>query len=211
MRQSFKKPWVVTGLALLGAMIAGGPQARGDLGGLTITGGFTPATSDPFDYIFQVYSTAPIKALDSFTIKGLVGVTSLSFFQPDNQQPNNWTFPVIDQKSGGLTQGTSDVSWGYFGPTLNNPPANQPVYLGQFVIETMGNQTVPAGTIITYSYSVDGNTVNASSSFVMANLSIANLSVPEPASSTIVLLIGGTAALSGLVVRARRRRSARTT
>ena len=69
----------MTGLALLGAMIAGEREARASKAGITITGGTKPGTGDPpYDYIFDVYLNpgSSIKfSGDSFTIDNLVGVT----------------------------------------------------------------------------------------------------------------------------------------
>jgi hypothetical protein len=220
MTRGFRSQWFIMALALIGSMIAGGPQARGNVTtGITISGGFTPVTSDPYyDYVFDVYLNpgSSIKFGDSFTVDNLVGVTWFSVFsanQPENPLGVIWV-PSVKQSPAPYPY-SSDVTWSFFGlSSYNNPSAaTQPILIGQFDIETTVNfkngPPVAPGTSISYSYSVDGG-AQVSDPKNPPSFAITNLAAPEPSSSAIVLLIGGTAAAAGLVVRVRRRRSAPT-
>jgi hypothetical protein len=209
MTRGFRSQWFVAGLALLGLMIAAGHEARA---GITISGGFTPVTNDPvYEYIFNVYLTPGTTIDDSFyfTIQGLSGVdTGSTTGQPRLPQKGPATYSWNPSPG---DPGTGDVSWYYTGTGAwatvsygNTPFPNN--YLGQFTVETLNiteQSQIPTPTIIDYSYTVGGVTNTGT-------FNLQDLAVPEPASSTIVLLIGGTAAISGLVDRTKRRRSAPT-
>jgi hypothetical protein len=220
MSRGFGKVWIVTGIALIGAMSAGGPQARGNVTtGITISGGFTPTTSDPqYAYIFDVYLNpgSSIKFGDSFTVDNLVGVTLFSLLSADQPEdiPGVIWAPFIHQTSFKYPY-SSDVTWAFLGLSpYNNPStATEPSLIGQFEIVTTVNfkngPPVAAGTFIDYSYSIDGGH-QVSDPNNPPSFTLADLTAPEPSSSTIVLLIGGTAAASGLVARARRRRTVGT-
>ena len=217
MKRGTKGAWVMAGLAVLGAMMAGGGESRAALTGITIGGGFQPGTGDPpYDYIFQVYLNpdsslvSPYGSLyslthpDYFTINGLTGVTLFSATsQPEDPLGMIWVSVTSH----------SSVTWAFYGTTSITNPANsgQELLLGTFEVQTtkdypIGQPPVSPGTSISYSFNVAngaGNPTHGGS----GTITLANLLVPEPASSTIVLLTGGTAALGGLVVRTRRRRN----
>jgi hypothetical protein len=211
----------VTALALLGAMIAGGREARAGLG-LVITGSEMPGTGDPpwtSIYTVSVNPGFSIKFGDSFTIENVPGMTLLSLLsaqQPENFPGVIWV-PSINQ-SWAPYPFSSNLTWTFLGLTpYNNPStATQPEVIGQFAMTTtvsFDHAPVPGGTSVFYSYSINGghqtSDPNNPPSFAITDLTSTTLAVPEPSSSTIVLLTGGTAALSGLVVRTRRRRLAR--
>ncbi len=226
MRRSTKGAWVMAGLAVLGAMMAGGGEARAAVTGIAIGGGFKPGTGDPpYDYIFQVYLNpdsslvSPFNPLnpglasnpDSFTIDNLVGVTSVSLTSQPENLPSVVFIPSITQTLTTYPY-ASDVTWSFYGLTTITNNTSSPELLGQFEVETSVNfatgPPVQAGTIVDYTFSVaDGNgnqTPPGSGTIILADLS-----TPEPSSAAIVLLTGGTAVLGGLVVRTRRRRKAR--
>ena len=213
MRRRTKGAWVMVGFAALGAMMSGGGEARAAVTGITIGGGFKPGTGDPpYDYIFQVYLNpdssivSPYGGLyslthpDYFTIDGLKGVTVFSLTsQPEDPLGVIWV-PVT---------GPSSVTWAYYGTSTITNNSSQELLLGTFEVQTTKNYPygppVTSGTSISYSFNVadsKGNPVQGSESFMIQ-------AIPEPASSTIVLLTAGTGALGGLVVVTRRRRKAR--
>jgi hypothetical protein len=217
MWRRLKGAWFMTGLAVLGATIAGGLEARAGTAGITIDGGFEPTTGDPpYIYIFQVFLDPGFAVVSSrpdfFTIESLVGITTNSLTsEPENLPTVVWV-PTINQ-SGAPSPFSSDVTWTFLGntPITNpNPPgSNLEVFLGQFEVQTSvsfaNGPPVPPGTIINYTFLVEGlnGPVSGSGSFP-----IVDLTVPEPAS--IVLLTVGAVALPMFVARRRRRQAARS-
>jgi hypothetical protein len=219
MWRRLKGAWFMTGLAVLGATIAGGLEARAGTAGITIDGGFEPTTGDPpYIYIFQVFLDPgfavvnPSVNTNFFTIERLVGITTNSLHTEPVDFPTVVWINTINQSSA-PSPFSSDVTWTFDGTstiTNPNPPgSNIEVYLGQFEVQTSVSFTngppVPPGTIINYTFVVEGlnGPVSGTGSFP-----IVDLTVPEPAS--IVLLTVGALALPVLVLRARRRRAART-
>jgi hypothetical protein len=232
MRPRTKGAWVMAGLVVLGAIIAGGGEARADTGITIGSGGVKPVTGDPpYDYIFQVYLEPGSSILspfdpfnlklllhpNSFTIDGLVGVTSASLASPIGQFGSS-TFwcASIDQTSSydPNVPGSSDksnVTWSFLGtePIPMSGTLTQPYLLGTFTVETTDNYPngppMSSGTQVNYSFTAADSDGNPISGGGIVTLMVA----PEPSSAAIVLLTGGTAALGGLAVRTRRRRKAR--
>jgi hypothetical protein len=203
-----KGAWIAVGLAVLGAMVAGG-EARAGTAGIHIGGGFKPVGGDPpYDYVFQVYLDpffevqANGSPLNNFEVFDLVGVTSGSrTTQPGSSPTVVWT----------PTPATDDVTWTFTGNTSIPNKTKRELLLGQFTVETTQNfpngPPVPPGTVIDYTFTVfdlrTGKTITGSDSF-----QIGALAVPEP--SSVVLLSVGAAAMSAIVVCRRRRQAART-
>jgi hypothetical protein len=219
MRQRFQGGWILIGMAVLGATMAGDREARAALTGITISGGFKPVTPDPvYEYVLNFYLDPgySVYKYDFIKVTGLKGVASGdTTFAPSE-------YNLVSTKKGFVKDysvswqpltDTGSVEWDYQGsqPYINNTAAE--LFLGQFRVDTR-NLTNPGGTptdnaIVDYSFNItlsqDGSAAEGSGSF-----RVTDLTTPEPSSCTIVLLTGGTAALSGLIVRVRRRRRART-
>ncbi len=213
MRPRIKGAWIMAGIAVLGAMVAGG-EARAGSRGITIGGGFKPTTGDPpYDYVFTVeldpgFEIQPPTSppYDDFQVLGLVGVTSASLHSEPGSFPSVTWF---------AQPATDNITWTFNGNTSipnNNPPgSNIEVPLGTFTVETTQNfpngPPVLPGTVIDYNFTVfdlsTGTTITGSNSF-----KIVALGVPEP--SSVVLLMVGAAALPAIAVGRRRRRVPRT-
>ena len=223
MRRAFRRMWVVTGLALLATMIVGEREARAALTGLTITGGVKPGTGDPtIDYVFSVYLNSgssfnePYTSLssllhpDSFTIDGLVGVTHFSW----TSQPLNG--PQPRRRSGSLrsnrraarrpsrrtSPGRSMAS--RRSPTLHLHRINTAWHIHR------PDQELSGGPIAHPSHNPRLHVHPRQRRYRKRRRR--DLPAHRPHSrarlSTIVLLIGGSAALGGLIVRRRQRRLA---
>jgi hypothetical protein len=163
-------------------------------------------------------------ALNSFfTVDSLVGVTPESTHaEPENPPGVVWiAFPAINEvvPPGPNQPPASNVSWTFLGTPIINPTnSGQEVYLGEFDVVTTTNfpngPPVPSGTIVNYAFNIltdQGNHAPGGGSFPLTNLEgITSTAVPEPSSAAIVLLVAGTAGVSGLIVRRRQRRRART-
>ncbi len=184
------------------------------LTGITIGGGFKPGTGDPpYDYIFKIYLDpgSTFGKNDFITIDSLVGVKPSSLSkEPENSPKVVWGAPTIRLENSTAPY-ASDVTWTFSGTkTYANPAGSgKELYLGTFEVQTAVNFNkkhpfpVSSGTIIDFTFG-HGKKTDGS-----GTITLSNLTAPEPASSTIVLLTGGTAALGGLVVRTRRRWKAR--
>jgi hypothetical protein len=228
MRRRTKGAWIMVGFAALGAMMAGGGEAQAAVGITIGSGGVKPVTGDPpYDYIFQVYLepgssiVSPFSngfsTIDSFTIDGLVGVTSTSLASTFGSfGASVFWCPSIDQtlSYNPTILGSSDISnvtWDFLGmqPIPITGTLTQPYLLDTFIVETTDNfpngPPVPTGTQVNYSFTAtDISTEMPFSGGGVVTLTVA----PEPSSAAIVLLTGGTGALTGLIVRTRRRRKA---
>jgi hypothetical protein len=204
MRPRIKGAWIAAGIAVLGAMIAGG-QARAGTVGITISGGEKPVIGDPpYDYIFQVYLDPGFEVLatgsplNDFQVTGLVGVGADSFTSQPTTVP--WT----------PTPATGSVTWTLFGTTSIPNTGTGEQYLGQFSVLTdksFSSPPVTPGTTIVYNFTVydisTGKTISGSNSFTLVLLG-----VPEP--SSVVLLTLGAAAVPAIAARRRRHRMAQT-
>jgi hypothetical protein len=96
MRRGIPGAWVIAGLAMLGAMVVGGLEARA--GTVTIKGGIVLGSGTggdpPYTYIFDLYLTSGFIAPDLganppttfFTVDGLVGVSGAGY--DTSQIPN---------------------------------------------------------------------------------------------------------------------------
>lgn len=88
MRRVIRSVWFATGLAALGAMMAGGPEAQAG-GVVVVTGGITQGSGsggDPtYTYTFDLYLTGGSISPDgaamtsTFTVNDLIGVSGLDF------------------------------------------------------------------------------------------------------------------------------------
>jgi hypothetical protein len=205
MRPRIKGAWLAAGIALLGAMIAGG-EARAGSRGITIDpGGIKPGTGDPpYDYIFYVYldpdfeiqaSGSPLNFFQvGSTTTPLVGVGTDSLtHQPTSIPSVVWT-PL---------PGTEEVSWTFLGNTSIPNTTSSNLFLGEFIVQTDKSYTSPPdkpGTIIDYTFTVfdlaTHTTISGSNSFTL-------VSIPEP--SSVVMLAAGAAAIAVMVIRGRRR------
>lgn len=231
----------MTGLVLLGAMIAGGREARAALTGITITGGTKPVSPDPVsEYIFNVYLSAgaTIEDGDYFTVKSLTGVTTNSQATSpfELSSPSRFlTYSASWVAMAGYSISVEgddlvpvavagNITWVYTGQNsiVNNTSSSMALngpgspYTGLFSVNTDPalDVTPTIGASIPYSFNIDGGAILSPDlqypGTPAPTFQLADLVTPEPASSTIVLLTGGTGALAGLIVRGRRRRLART-
>jgi len=218
MRRGIKRPFMLAGLAVFGAMVVVGSDARA--GTVKPVGTTTPLPGgSPFLYQFSLYLTsgtiAPgatftVGALPSGQVSnGLIGVTTQSGTgEPSDTgnpfallyptQPYYWVVPSggIDTINSGMPSpynNESSVTWEYLtGPTLTWNGTD--IYLGLFNVETAQSfpdnapPATPGVTQIDYSYT--GVTGGNTPSFGGSSITIS--AVPEPTSS-ILLLIGGAA------------------
>jgi hypothetical protein len=216
-----KGAWIAAGIAVLGAMIAGGSDAGA--GTLSLSGSIVPLPGgSPFLYEFDLFLTGGTIVPDTagrteFTVglapHGLVGVTGQSGHQEPpltGFSPEVWIVP-----SGGIVTTTtgnpppydqaSSVQWQYFsGPTITW--AGSDILLGLFTVQTTSSfpdnapPVTPGITPIDWSYSVlnpDGSTTTGGGTITLAG-------VPEP--SSVILLLVGSTALPLVFFRRRRRR-----
>jgi len=202
--------WLIMGMAMLGAAIAGGREARAALTGITITGGFQPESSDPpYDYIFRVYlnpgatihkgDLIQIGTATSGYIDDLVGVNKHSLHSEIGEVKGaKWELKKIKVVEKGFPY-ASDVTWEYSGKTLTNGTGIEEL-IGILEIETVVNfddsteqrtfsHYVTAGTPIDY----EVNKVSG------GRILLQDLVVPEPSSSRIVLVAVATAGIAVLV------------
>src|SRR5262249_39147092 len=157
----------------------------------------------------------------TITIDDLVGVTPASTHsEPENPPGVIWlAFPPITEV---VTSPpfASNVTWSFWGSSTIVNPADSGVELplGEFDVVTTTNfpngPPVPSGTMVNFTFNIltdQGNPASGGGSFPLTNLEgITSMAVPAPSSAAIVLLVAGTAGVSGLIVRRRQRRRART-
>lgn len=209
MRRRFGTMWVATGLALFGTMIAGDREAQATVAakpGITITGEATPVIPDPvYDYTFSVTLNNNLSYLDpggvdSFTITGLPASGTILSASPNDV--SSWEFTYN-------TTGSTSITWTYEnGPVLTQ--SSNPI--GPFTVEIsfLSSSGIPTtGSTLGYSYTIDGGMSSGNSMQSGSPPIVLNAVVPEPSSAMIVLLTGGSGAICGLVVRARRAGRAR--
>jgi hypothetical protein len=217
MRRRVQGGWLIMGIAVLGATIAGGREARAALGGLTITGGINPINKDPVDQlIFYVTAQTGTSILDGdyFTISGLP--TGAQICITGWTEPSQGTFPsyTVSWVPYPDAFGPGTFTWMFegsksIGPlssdTLLDPPSgNYPFSVTISLPDDSPNIPQAGVTQLYYSYNLDGHTLTTESpgSFVLGDFSVV---VPEPSSAAMVVLIVGTAGSSGLIARRRRR------
>ena len=206
MRRSIQGRSLVTGFAVLAALMAGGHVGNTTaFGGITVKGGvvFNPDPQNTFYLNISIENaTLPSNsssmnppALD-LTIDGLTGLKSSDFYQESYSLIKN---PPLDPA---LAIGTNAVTLDLynFGPSLS---FTSKVLLYQFIIQTDNNQSgpLPDGATFSYTYSIGGSTPTTSTGNVFIR---GPLSVPEPGS--IVLMLMGGAVLPCFAIHARRRR-----
>ncbi len=225
MTRKLKRGWLLAGLGLLTAMHGAGRVAEAGTSlntkTIMITGGYKPGTGDPpFDYVFEVFlepqpdgSASKILSGDSFTIgtngtqnTPLVGIapgsfSNVTFPSPPPAPDYSWSYPTITEINT-KPPFASLVQWTYNGPNPVTADAQTgQVFLGQFEILTTSSfhkPPMPAGTVINYEFTYDGQTKSGTGSFVLS-------AVPEP--SSVVLLAAGVVALPVFWLRDRRRRA----
>lgn len=211
-----KRAWIWTAVFALSAALTSEGTAWAK--GVTVTIGQQQGGGDPpYDYVIQVYLDPgyEIQSTAFFTINGqsnggLLGVTPANFpnsgdVQSNTSEPDSpprviWT-PSISAPVNTSPPYSADVTWTFYGSSVITNPvgSGNEVYLGQFVVETTQNFTVPpytGGTPIVYTFGIF-NTEGAP----VTGGGIANI-VPEP--SSVLLLIGGIGVLP-MVVSAQRR------
>jgi hypothetical protein len=185
-------------LAVYGSSKAHAISVTTTSSGFNVSGGFKPATNDPpYDYIFDVTLSAGsiLTSGDSFTIDDLVGVTPAGFpipgesapypgsttSEPFNPPDTIWGATIGTPITGPISY-ESNVTWEYFGATIDNSHGTSGIDLGDFVVETSINFASGAP------YQA-GDTISFGSSLGSGSFQIQDLSVPEP-SSAILLLLG---------------------
>jgi hypothetical protein len=215
MRRRFQSAPILTGLAVLGILLAGGREAQA--AGIKVTGGFKVGGSDPpYDYIFKAYLEPgySIQSFsgDNFKIDALVGVTPPNFPKPGDlgsfhTEPSNpptviWNATIGSPPVDPNFPYKSDITWSFFGNTTITNSGTKDLFLGRFAVETTVNFASPpyiAGTIIDYSWTTNGGTQSGTGSFPIIDLN----AVPEPSSAVLLLTAAG--ALPLFWIRHRRR------
>lgn len=215
---------ILGGLAAMAALLTSGPGAQAAaIQGITISpGGFKQGGGDPpYFYIFFTYldPSYSVDLTNFVDFHGLVGVTPPNFPNPGDLgsptiEPNNppgtiWV-PSISAPTNTAFPYASDVTWTFYGnsPISNpNPPnSGQEVFLGAFVVETslsFDQPPMPAGTIITYSFTVTDSQGNPHSG--VGTFPLINLGIPEPSSAILLLAGSGGVLLFRHCLRRRRR------
>ncbi len=210
MMRCMKRTWILAGLCSLTTMFIGLRDVQAGSSSITITGGYKPGGGDPpYDYIFDVYLNAPsstgtntFQNGDSFTIDVLPGLRSTTV--PSIVIPLQWSlFSLTDVTPPSSAPYAADVQFEYVGSTpytVSTPPGGR-VYLGQFEITSTydfptGVVPYPSGTVLDYTYTIDGQTQQGGGSFQI-------FSVPEP--SSLILLAAGAGVLPLIWLRQRLR------
>lgn len=229
MTPRLKRLLMLAGLCSLAAMFVGEREALAGStsGAITIKGGYKPGGGDPpYDYIFDVYLNAPsvttpgtntFASGNSFTILGLPGVDSSSTHnEPFNPPSVTWSAgasnTVLTPSPPASAPYESDFTWFFSGSnvysatTPSGGPLGPTIFLGQFTLLSTfsfpnGVVPFPSGTIISYTYTYNGDTQGT------GQFPIISLSVPEPSSA--ILLASGAGLLPMFWLRERRRRQKR--
>jgi hypothetical protein len=196
MMQCMKNTWILAGLCSLTTMFIGVRDVQAGSSSITITGGYKPGGGDPpFTYIFDVSLNAPTSTGtntfqngDSFTIDVLPGIHQSQV--PPTIIPLQWSlFSLTDEPPPSSAPFAADVQFKYEGSTpymVSTPPGGS-VFLGKFEITSTYNFPTgvvpyPSGTVLDYTYTIDGQTQQGSGTFQI-------FSVPEP--SSLILLAAG--------------------
>jgi hypothetical protein len=186
MRRGFPGAWYMAGLALLGAMVVGGREARAGSTGIVIKKGGTPVVGDPFyEYQFDIVLLAgstlenggfitvyDLPEIDNHSLTNqpslkwgstinLLGITPLGAVVNDN--PNIW-----------------NITWEWNGSPIS-APSNADMDLGNFSI---GPIDTPVSPDLVYVGSLDGTT-ESNQGTIQVN------AVPEPTSIILLLTAVG--------------------
>jgi hypothetical protein len=199
MRRGFAGAWFMAGLALIGAMVLGGREARA--GGVSVKlgvgqGGDPSFTYDAFVYL-DANTTAPASSSLSATFMGITGIT------------NNGTDTVsVVYQYLSFPSATWQVTLTPNTITIQevNIPAIGP-FTSQtllFEVQIVTPPNTPAG--LSPGDMVNVSTTLAGSPAVPGRITLQNI-IPEP-SSMIMMLLGG-AMLPFFAIRERARRSRR--
>ena len=170
--------------------------------GIIITTGSVSPVGDPsYAYVFDIQLDPGWKLLQDgyITVYDLPYITASSL----TSQPGNWGETL--QKTGITPIGTPsfyddpnvyNVTWKYFGSTIDNTNGTTPITLGAFAVGTIPEST-PSVTL-TYVGSLDGTNYSN-----MGTITVT--AIPEP--SSLVLLFGAIVGvpLLGLQQRIRQR------
>jgi hypothetical protein len=222
MMRRIVEAWTAAGLAVVGAMLAGGREAwaAGLASTITISGGIVQGPGDP-QYTYQLsaslvngsmsYSgSGPATSL--FTVDDLVGVTPQGF--PLGSDSGSLTtqqnFPpaVIWHPDISLTSSAApfaaDVSWSFLGNSALSTSGVLP--LGEFTVQTSqmfpaGQPPIPVGSTIQYTYTIidsSGAPTSGSGTFILQQGA-----VPEP--SSMILLLAGASGMPFVILREQRR------
>jgi hypothetical protein len=203
--------WIAAGLAVLGAIVAGG-EARAGKAGITINpGGTRPGTGDPpWEFVMEVYLDPGFEVKASGSPSNFFEVGSSSPIGPPTTPlvgvgADSHTFqPTTVQWL--PTPATETVTWTLHGKRSVANTGTSELFLGQFIVVTdrsFSNPPVAPGTLIDYNFRLvdlaTKTTITGSNSFIL-------VSIPEP-SSVVMLALGAAGAMSAIVVRRRRSRA----
>jgi hypothetical protein len=199
---------IVTALAVLGIILAGGREAAADLlvsGGIVRVGGVGQGPDPQYTYQFQVGLTGTIDAnsflafnpavATSFTIDNLAGISPFTGPAPFTSTTSTDQVPGgaawVPALSPGSITGTTDVTWTYLGPQLSSTTG--PLLLGTFTLDSDYALTVTPTLNTTYVTSLDGAPPIAGNPLTFAPEGIGALAfVPEPptAIAPLIVLLG---------------------
>ena len=206
MMQRNRSVWFFAGIAALAAMVAGGSNAQA--GTVTIKGGIAPQGpgDPPYTYIFDVYlNNATINAYSgsgsaatTYSVDGLVGINTGS------ESVINDQYGMAPQVIWTPAPTSETATWNYYG--YGSISTTGTLLLGRFEITTTTSYSsppVPPGSMLTYTYLLDG--VSGTGQITIVN---GNPGVPEP-SSIIMMLTGGCLLPSFAFRQAQRLRSRR--
>lgn len=201
-RQRLNHTGFVIGLVLLGAMIAGGREARA--GGVSAKLG-SGQGGDPIDTYIATVTLNANTSVPGYTggsspslvvtFTGITGITSNATDTVDilSQNPSYpqsvWTVSLSASNGGTIT--LSEVNYSAIGPYTS---ATQLVDV-QIVTPMNAPPALPPGTMVSYTTSINGSSPAPATATVYA--------IPEP--SSVIMMLMGAAILPYCAIRARRR------